>query len=64
MQVLDILQTMRIGSLSLEEMAEQHTSTENSDDPFAKASFGAKSSIPSMDDVRCKCRTVLAAKQS
>lgn len=36
-QVLDILKSLRIGSLSLEDMAESKSS-ENSDDPYAKVS--------------------------
>lgn len=41
-QVLDILKTLRIGSLSLEDMAEnQSNADKNSDDPYAKVSLAA-----------------------
>lgn len=35
-QVLDILATMRIGSLSKEDMAESKAQEQDSDDPYAK----------------------------
>lgn len=46
-QVLDILQEMRIGSLSLEEMAEGDKSSKDgdNDDPYAKVSFLGATSV-------------------
>lgn len=52
-QVLDILKAFRIGSLSLEDMAETKAN-EDSDDPYAKASQD-----PTTPDQLCCALTTL-----